>query len=107
MGAKKFVLADDRLAARQMYAAMSAAHHVPAILGARRLILPDAAAITFEKAVNDPGAQDKKYQLNQHHPAPFETKIPTLWTRVGSRKTDRTEFLLPRCPSCKKTALTG
>lgn len=61
IGAIEFVPAGDRLATRQMHAAMGATHHVSAILGTRPLILPDAATIALEQAVNDPDAQGKEY----------------------------------------------
>jgi hypothetical protein len=70
IGAKGFTVADDAFAPRQMHSAMGTAHHILAGFMFWRVLLLDSAAIAFDEAVNNPGGQSKKYQFDQHHPAP-------------------------------------
>ncbi len=71
IGAKGFTVTDDAFAPRQMHSTMGAAHHILAGSVFWRAFFPlDPAAIAFEETVNNPGTQSKKYQFDQHHPAP-------------------------------------
>ena len=69
-GAKALASADDAFAPRQMHSAMGATHHVLAGSVCRRFFPLDLAAMAFDEVVNNPDAQSKKYQLDQHHSAP-------------------------------------
>ncbi len=66
IGAKKLTMADDAFTARQMHAAMDAAHHVFACRAIDLPVALDAVAISRDKAVNKPDAKSKKYQFDQH-----------------------------------------
>ena len=93
--AKKFVLAEDRLAARQMHTAMHTTHHIFAGLGARSAVLLNAAAIILEDAVNDPSGQSQKYQFDQHHLAPPDEapQISSFGLGIGRGERIRTSGL--------------
>ncbi|MBU1977607.1 MAG: hypothetical protein KJ958_00400 [Gammaproteobacteria bacterium] len=69
IGAKGFTMTDDAFASRKMHAAMGAAHHILASFRFCCVLLPDPAAIALDEAVNNPCAQSKKYQFDQHHSA--------------------------------------
>lgn len=60
IAAEKLALADNAFAARQVNAAVGAAHHILATLALRRLVALQAAAITLDDPVNNPDAQGKK-----------------------------------------------
>jgi len=70
IGAKGLAAADDAFAPRQVHAAMGATHHVLASFMFWHVIRLNHAASAFDEAENNPGAQSKKYQFDQHHAAP-------------------------------------
>ena len=70
IGTKGFTVADDAFAPRQMHPTMGAAHHVLACFVFWSVFPLSHSAIAFDEAVNNPGGQSKKYQFDQHHPAP-------------------------------------
>jgi hypothetical protein len=77
IGAKVFTLADDAFAPRQMHPTMCAAHHILTGFVFWRVFPLDPAAIAFNKAVNNPGGQSKKYQFDQHRPTPL-SEVPQV-----------------------------
>jgi hypothetical protein len=64
IGAKVLIATDNAFAPRQMHSAMSAAHHILAGFVFWRVFPLSRAAIAFDKAVNNPGGQSKKYQFD-------------------------------------------
>jgi hypothetical protein len=70
ISAKVLTVTDDAFAPRQMHSAMGAAHHILASFMFWHIFPFDRSAIAFDEAVNNPGGQSKKYQFDQHHPAP-------------------------------------
>lgn len=54
IAAKELVLANNRLATRQVNATMGTTHHIFLRHSAWRLILLDIAAITFKNTIDDP-----------------------------------------------------
>ena len=70
IGAKVLTVTNDAFAPRQVHSTMGAAHHILAGFVFWRVFPLDPAAIALEEAVNNPDAQSKKYQFDQHHPTP-------------------------------------
>ncbi len=70
IGAKILTVTDDAFALRQMHSTLDATHHILADFIFLRGFPLDRVARVFDEPVNNPGAQNKKYQFDQHHPTP-------------------------------------